>query len=168
MKCLSCNFYLSNYGGFKNHMSKYKLIQLTNNAIGATTAQTLLPLGLITRRLNASACNCTTFQITSSDSDTLILNDPGYYKITYNANLIAAAAGDLSVSLLANQQEVTSSSETVAAADDTANITLIYTIRVCPNCCSAPTNCPVNIQLQLGDVAISAGSTANLIVEKIQ
>ena len=149
-------------------MSKYKLIQLTNNALGATDATTALPLGLVTRRLNAAACNCATFQITSSNSDTIILNDPGYYKITYSATLLAADAGVVSVDLIANQQTITSVSETAAAADDAVDLTLVYVLRVCPNCCSTPTNCPVSIQFMLGETAITAGSTTNLIIEKIQ
>jgi hypothetical protein len=150
-------------------MSKYKLIQLTNNNIGAINANNYLPLGIVTRRLNAATNDCSTFQVTSSTSDTVTVNEPGYYKVTYSASLTAAATGTFPISLIANQDNVYTVSETVAAADDVINLTLVYTIRVCPNCCSAPYNCPISLQIQLGDIATSATipSTANLVIEKI-
>jgi hypothetical protein len=150
-------------------MSNYKLIQLTNNNIGTITANSFLPVGLITRRINASAANCSTFQIASSTSDTIYLNEPGSYKISYVGNFSAGAVGDFAISLVANNDTVFTSQETAAAADDYVNIALSYVVRVCPNCCSAPATCPMSIQFQLGDVATSATeiSTANLIIEKV-
>lgn len=151
-------------------MSKYKLIQLTNTNIGALTANTLIPLGLITRRYNAPMENCGTFEIASSAADTLYITEPGYYKITYSMIATAAAAGVLGVSLVTNQNVVTTVSQDVTAAEDIVDLTLIYVIRVCPNCCSTPTNCPVAVQFKLGDVATGITpnpSSANLIVEKV-
>jgi hypothetical protein len=151
-------------------MSKYKLIQLTNNSIPAIDANTILPLGLVTRRLNASMNDCSTFQLASSNTDTIYLNEPGYYKITYSATLSAGAAGAVGVSLLVNQTSTYSVSEEATAAEDIVDLTLPYVVRVCPNCCSTPTNCPVAIQIQLGDVATGITpnpSTSNLIIEKI-
>lgn len=156
--------------GFKNQMSKYKLIQLTNKAVGAVAAEDFMPLGLITRRVNSTTSPCTTFQITSSTSDTVYINEPGYYKITYSATLIADAAGVLSLSLVANQNSIYTVSETAAAAGDAVDLTLVYVVRVCPNSCSAPYNCPTSIQLQLGDVAITdtpESSVTNLVIERV-
>jgi hypothetical protein len=151
-------------------MSKYKLIQLTNTNIGALTANTYIPLGLVTRRLNAPCNSCNTFQLVNSSSDTLYINEPGYYKITYSATFTAGAEGLLSINLLINQSSVYSVSEDATAAEDIVNLTLVYTIRVCPNSCCNPGNCPVSVQLQLGDTATGitpSVSTANLIVEKL-
>jgi hypothetical protein len=151
-------------------MSKYKLIQLTNTNIPAVDANAYLPLGLVTRRYNTPVADCSTFEIGSSSSDSITITEPGYYKVTYNATMTAAAAGNVSVSLISNQNSVITVSEEATAAEDIVNITLIYVIRVCPNCCSSPTNCPVSIQLQLGDVALGttpSASTANLIIEKV-
>jgi hypothetical protein len=151
-------------------MSKYKLIQLTNTNIGAISAQSYLPLGLITRRLNASVDNCSTFQLTSTNADTLVINDPGYYKITYSATLTAGAAGTLGISLVTNQETVYTVNEEATAAEDIVTLTLVYVIRICPNCCSSPANCPVNVQFKLGDTALGITpnpSTSNLIVEKV-
>jgi hypothetical protein len=151
-------------------MSKYKLIQVTNTNIGALDANSLLPLGLITRRYNSPSDCCSTFDLGSSSSDTLYINEPGYYKITYSLVASAAAEGVLSISMLNNQNSVYTVSSDVTAAGDVVNLTLIYVIRVCPNCCSTPSNCPVAIQFQLGDVATGITpnpSISNLIVEKV-
>jgi hypothetical protein len=151
-------------------MSKYKLIQLTNNDIPAIAANSFLPLGSVTRRYNASCNDCSTFEVTSSSSDSLIISEPGYYKITYSGTMTAAAAGNISVSLITNQNTVYTVSEEATAAEDIVNITLIYVIRVCPNCCAAPTNCPVSVQFKLGDVALGITpdpSTSNIVLEKV-
>jgi hypothetical protein len=146
-------------------MSKYKLIQTTNQNLGAVAVNDYMPFGNITRRLNASTCNCDTFNITSTGSNILYLNEPGYYKVTYSANLVAGAVGDLTTALVVNGTNVYQVLAT-AAEGDTYNVTLPYVIRVCPNSCANPANCPVSVQIQLLEVAITGGS-ANLIVEKI-
>jgi hypothetical protein len=151
-------------------MSKYKLIQLTNNNIPALPADSFLPLGSITRRYNVSCDNCNTFEVTSSSSDTLTISEPGYYKVTYSGTMTAAAAGNISVSLISNQNTVYTVSEEATAAEDIVNITLIYVIRVCPNCCSSPLNCPTSIQFKLGDVALGitpSPSISNIVVERV-
>jgi hypothetical protein len=151
-------------------MSKYKLIQLTNTTIPALTADEYIPLGLVTRRLNAPMSGCSPFQIGSSTSDTLYLNEPGYYKITYSATMVAGAAGTISISLISNQNSIYTVSEEATAAADIVNLTLPYVLRVCSNCCASPNNYPVAIQFKLGDTATGITpnpSTANLIVEKI-
>ena len=151
-------------------MSKYKVIQLTNNNIGATTAQSFLPLGTITRRINAPVTLTNVFQVASTGADIVYINEPGYYKVTYSATLTAAAAGTVGVSLVANNDTVYTVSEEATAAEDIVNLTLVYIIRVCPNCCSSPFNCPVGIQMQLGDTATGITpdpSTANLIIERV-
>jgi hypothetical protein len=151
-------------------MSNYKLIQITNSQLPAAAANTFLPLGLITRRLNVNTNPCSVFQLASSTSDTLIISEPGYYKITYSGTFSAGAEGLVSVSLVDNQQTLYTVSEDATAAEDVVNLTLCYVIKVANNCCNAATNCPANIQFQLGDVALGitpAPSTSNLIVEKI-
>lgn len=150
-------------------MSKYKLIQLTNSNILNVAANTFLPLGSITRRVNSTTDNFATFEVASSFADTVTVTEPGYYKVTYNGSLSAAAAGIVSVAMLVNNSTVYSVMETAAAENDLVNINLEYILRVCPNCCSSPYNCPVNINFELGDTALSAtvASTSNVIVEKV-
>jgi hypothetical protein len=151
-------------------MSKYKLIQLTNNSIPATTAGSFLPLGLVTRRFNAPVGNTSTFEVTTSAADTVYITEPGYYKVTYSMTATAGAAGLVGVSLIANQNSIYTVAEEATAAEDIVNITLVYVLRICPNCCSNPGNCPVAIQLQLGDTALGITpdpSIANLVIEKV-
>jgi hypothetical protein len=151
-------------------MSKYKLIQLTNNNIGVVAANTYMPLGNVTRRFNAPTNNPSTFYVASSTSDIIYLNEPGYYKVTYSADLTAGAAGLMSISLVVNGNSTYTVAETAAAAEDIVNLTLSYVVRVCPNSCSSPYNCPVSLQFELGDVATGitpSGSTTNLIVEEV-
>lgn len=151
-------------------MSKYKLIQLTNTDIGAIPANTFIPLGLTTRRINAPVSPCSVFQVGSSTSDAVYINEPGYYKVSYSATLTAGAAGTMAVTLVANQEDVYTVSEEATAAEDIVNLTLVYVIRVCPNCCSTSNNCPVAIQFKLGDTATGITpnpSIGNLIVERV-
>ena len=56
----------------------YKAIQLTNNAIPAVAAGGLIPLGRITRRVNANA-RCSgldTFMVGTSVADTITITEP--------------------------------------------------------------------------------------------
>ena len=151
-------------------MSKYKLIQLTNTDIGATDAQSFLPLGTITRRINAPTEPTNVFQVATTGANIVYINEPGYYKVTYSATLTAAAAGTIGVSLITNGNTIYTVSEEATAAEDIVDLTLAYVIRVCPNCCGSPYNCPVSIQMQLGDTATGITpnpSTANLIIERV-
>jgi hypothetical protein len=151
-------------------MSKYKLIRLTNSNIGALPAQSILPLGSVTRRVNIVGNNCPGLKVGLSSADTLSIYEPGYYKITYNGTFTAAAIGTMSISLVNNGTTVFTVSDEAAAAEDSVDLTLIYVIRVYPNCCGAVPNSPANLQIQLGDTAIGitpTPSSANLIVERV-
>ena len=46
-----------------NYMTTYKLIQLTNTGIGAVPVDEFIPLGVVTRRLNAPLTCCNTFSV---------------------------------------------------------------------------------------------------------
>jgi hypothetical protein len=76
----------------------------------------------------------------------------------------------MSISLISNQNTIYTVSEDATAAEDVVNLTLVYVIRVCPNSCSSPYNCPVAVQFKLGDVATGitpTASVANLVVERV-
>ena len=143
----------------------YQFIQLTDNTVGAVATDALLPLGNITRRYGNGSCCAATFEVSTSGSDTITINDSGYYKVSYVGSLIPAAAGELILTLTANGVAVTSVSDTVAAAGDVTNISLEYIVRVFPNC-NAINNMPVILQIVNSGVALTGG-TSNLIVEKI-
>ena len=140
-----------------------KLIQITNPAIGAVAVGQFLPLGTITRRFGVGG-NYPTYTTTNSNVDTITINDEGYYDITYNISFVATGAGTAAISLYTNGDEVYTVSETVAAGSS-YNMTLPYTVRVYAKNCNAPTNNPMNVQIQLGGVAITTG-TSNIQVEK--
>lgn len=146
--------------------SCYKQIQLTNTSIEAVAVDAYVPLGKVTRRINAPLNCCTTFSVSSSAADTVTLNDTGFYKVTYSLTATAAAAGEVTIGLVTNETTIYSVSQ--AVADETAgvNLTLVYTIRVCPNCASSPDNVPVTVQIQNTGIALT-GSSGNLIIEKV-
>lgn len=147
-------------------MSNYKVLQLTNNNIGAVAIETLLPLGIITRKICYGNADCRTFELSTTNSNTVTLNTPGNYRITFNGSLVASAAGEVSISLIANGVSVYTTSVTAGAADDIVNLTLPYEVRVCPNCSGNPNNCPMTIQFELTGTAITGG-TSNILIEKV-
>lgn len=146
--------------------SCYKQIQLTNSAIGDIAVDAYIPYGRVTRRINAPYNCCNTFTVTSSTSDTVTINDTGFYKITYSLTATAAAEGDVTIALVTNGTTIYSVSQYVAAEGDSINLTLPYTIRVCPNCSSTPDNVPVSVQIQNTGIAIT-GVSSNMIIEKV-
>lgn len=146
-------------------MYKYRVLQMTNNAIGAVAVTNFMPFGNITRKINRCECNVNTFDITTTGANIIGINESGNYNITYNASLIAAAAGVLIATLVVNGVNVYSSSVT-AAAGETVNLTLPYQIRVLPNCDAVPTNIPANVQIQLNGVGITGG-TSVIKVERV-
>lgn len=144
----------------------YKQIQLTNLDIGDVAVNEFIPYGRVTRRINAPYNCCNTFSVTSSTDDTVVINDTGFYKITYSLTALAGAAGDVTISLVTNGSTVYSVTATAAAAAESVNLTLPYTIRVCPNCSSTPDNVPVSVQIQNTGVNLT-GVSSNMIIEKL-
>lgn len=147
-------------------MSKYRVLQLTNQAIGVVAVDGFLPYGKITRRIQEACNGGATFNVTTSQADTVYLNEIGNYDITYSASLIAGAIGEVSVALIVNGTQVYEVGATAAAVGDVVNITMPYQVRVCPNCAGTPNNCPVSIQVQLAGVAITGGQS-NMLIERV-
>lgn len=147
-------------------MSKYKLIQLTNTNIGEVAVDGYMPFGAISRRLNTSQPDNGTFTVSTTGANIIYLNEPGYYNVIYSASVVAGAAGDVVLTLTTNGSTQYSVTAT-ATEGGTLNLTLPYALRVCPNSCSTPTNCPVGVQIQLSGVALTGGDS-NIIVEKVQ
>lgn len=138
--------------------NKYRVLQLTNTATGAVAVTNFMPLGIITRRINRCEANVNTFTTSTTGTNLVTINECGNYDVTYNASLIAAAAGVLIVTLVVNGVNVYSSSATVVTGA-TVNLTIPYQIRVLPNCPSNPSNNPVNVQIQLNGVGITGGTS---------
>lgn len=144
----------------------YKQIQITNSEIGNIAENAYLPLGRVTRRINAPYNCCNTFTVTSSTADTVSINDPGFYKITYSLTASAADTGDVSVALVLNGNTIYTVSQYVSSATGSVNITLPYTIRVYAPCSANTESCPVSVQLQNTGIALT-GVSSNIIVEKL-
>lgn len=144
----------------------YKQIQLTNSTLGDVAVDAYIPYGRVTRRINAPYNCCNTFTVTSSTDDTVTINDVGFYKITYSLTATAATVGDVTIALVTNGTTIYSVSQYVADATGSVNLTLPYTIRVCPNCAATPDNVPVSVQIQNVGLALT-GVSSNLIIEKL-
>lgn len=140
----------------------YKVLEMHNDAIGAVSVGSFMPLGRVTRRISESAGSGVPFEIMTSGADTIQLTSKGYYKVLYVASVAVGAAGTVTLTLLENGIAVASSSASIGAAG-TLNITLPKEVRVFANCPSQPTNCPVNLQVQLSGSAITGGSSNMLI-----
>ena len=143
---------------FKYMTENYKLIQITNNSIGDVGVGNAIPLGVVNRRLNTTAMSCNTFNLTSSDSDQVIVNDVGFYKITYSLTATAAAAGVVTVELTVNGTTIYSVSQTIVDETTGVNLTLPFVIRVFPNSSSVSTNVPATIQFINSGVALTGSS----------
>lgn len=143
----------------------YKQIQITNTTIGNVATGAYMPYGRVTRRVNAPYNCCNTFVVTSSTADTVVINDLGFYKVTYSLTATAEAAGEVTITLVANGVNLYSVSATADAAG-VVNLTLPYTIRVCSSCSGAPEQVPVSLQIQNTGVALTEG-TSNILIEKI-
>lgn len=141
-----------------------KMIQMTNNNIGVVNANSFIPLGTITRRIDNGNC-CSAFTISSSNTDTITINEEGYYKITYSITDLATDIGLNSITLVVNGTDTYTVGETVAVAGDAIDLTLPYVVRVFKRCDNVATNNPMTIQIRADDAITSA--TANIIIERI-
>jgi hypothetical protein len=139
---------------------------MTNNTIGDVAIDAYMPLGRVTRRINAPFNCCNTFVISSSTTDTVNINNNGFYKVTYSLTATAEAAGTVTIALVANGTTLYSVSQYVADPTGPVNLTLPYTIRVCPSSSAGSETCPVALQLQNTGVAIT-GESSNFIIEQV-
>ena len=143
----------------------YRMIQLTNKNIQAVSANTLMPLGSITRRVCPRTNCCQTFEVTTSGADTVNITEQGYYRVTYNVSAISAAAGLVSFSLNVGGTSVYIGSATAAAVGDTVNVTIPFMVRAFGNCASLPVNLPLAIQVENTGAALTS-AVSNIMIER--
>lgn len=144
---------------------KAKLLQLTNNEIGAIAVNGYIPLGTITVTYPGyDGYSYPTYSVTSSTSDTIVVNREGTYNVVYSASLIATAAGEVTLTLIVNGVSKYSVS-TTATEGGTVNLTLPYEVYIPCNCCNSPNNVPAYIQIKNTGVAVTSG-TSNIIVSR--
>lgn len=140
-----------------------RLLQLTNNTIGAVAANARIPLGVITRRIMRDTKCQPTFEVTTNANNALYITEPGMYRITYTGSLVVGAAGTITLNLLYNGAIANTVSVTAAAAG-TYSVNLNFVVRILGNCCSGQQNLPALIQLDNVGVALTGGS-GNLVIE---
>lgn len=145
-------------------MGNKKMIQMTNNNISVVAVDGFIPFGNITRRIDCGNC-CPAFIVSSSNTDTITINEEGYYKITYSITDLATDVGLNTITLVVNGVDTYTVGETVGVAGDAVNLTLPYVVRVFKKCDNMETNNPMTIQVRADNAITSA--TANIIVEKI-
>ena len=144
-------------------MSRFKMVQITNNNIDVVNANALMPLGTITRRVDCSN-NMSAFSISSSNTDTITINEAGYYEVEYSVSEVATAAGITTITLVVNGVDTYTVGAT-ATAGGTLNLTLPYTVRVFNRCDNIATNNPMTIQFRTNADITSA--TSNVVVKRI-
>jgi hypothetical protein len=147
-------------------MTAYKQIQLTNTTVGDVPVDAYIPLGKVTRRINAPMNCCNTFGVTSSNNDTVTLNDTGFYKVTYSLTATANAEGTVTIALVFNGTSVYTVSQYIADATAPVSLTLPYTVRVTNSNDGITETLPATIQILNTETALT-GSSGNLIIEKI-
>ena len=145
-------------------MGNKKMIQMTNKNIGVVAVDGFVPFGNITRRIDCENCY-SAFTVSSSNTDTITINEEGYYRVTYSITDLATATGLNTITLVVNGVDTYTVGETVAVAGDAINLTLDYIVRVFRKCDNVATNNPMTIQIRADEAITSA--TANIIVEKI-
>ena len=147
----------------------YKMIQVSNlptAPLGAVaTGGALFPLGVITHRIGCGTCSQPTFTVQTSGANTVTVNDCGYYRVTFGANVVATDAGLVTLNLVQNGAIVYSVSET-AVAGETVNLGFTFIVRATPNYGVGLPTMPANLQITNTGVALTGG-TSNLIVERI-
>jgi hypothetical protein len=128
-------------------MTNAKILQLTNAAIGAIAVNGTMPLGVATVVYPFDTNNCyPTYTVASSTSDTLVINKPGTYRITYNVSAIGGAAGDITLAMKVNGVSKYTVSTSLADAG-VVNLTIPFEVYVPCNCANSPNNVPASIQI---------------------
>lgn len=115
-----------------------KLIQMANGVSTPVASGTPINLGVIDRRTTCGDCN--PFNTTSTS---ITLNKPGYYLVSVDVNIIAGAAGNVSIQLYDESTPiVTASASNIALENSIYNLSFSKIIRVLPNCNAIQTNAP--------------------------
>ena len=140
-----------------------RLLQLTNNTIGAVGINDRIPVGVVTRRIMRDTKCQPTFEVTTNANNAVTISEAGIYTITYTGSLEVGAAGDIVLQLLYNGVVANTVTVTAAAAG-TYSVNLSFVVRILGNCCSGQQNLPALLQINNAGIALTGG-TGNLIIE---
>ena len=108
-------------------MSK-SAIYIVNSTTTMVSPGEIIPLGSTVRRFG---CNIT------QDGNTITLSGRGYYQVTATATVSPTAAGDIGITLIKDGVPVSSSSASVAAADDLVAVPITAIVRNTCDCNSS-------------------------------
>lgn len=144
----------------------YRLLQLTNSSGGATPVNTALPLGIVTRQVAQKSSCQNTFNVGTTASSAVYVNEPGIYKITVTGTVVATA-GVVNLQLQTNTTTVFNQTAT-AAAGASIPISMSFTVRAWNNPLSN-SNIPLLVQIvnAANSVALTSFSL-NTIIERVQ
>ena len=129
------------------------------------SSKTLTTNTLLSFDINNILTGCTVTHV--EGTPTFKLNKPGYYFVTFNGDAAgsAAAAGDITIQMLANGVEVPGATATETAAEgSTVNLSFSRIVKVLPSCCSID-----NSQtLTFSNTGVGAiFSDANVVITKL-
>lgn len=125
--------------------------------------QTLVANGLINFDTNTVINGCAIQHV--AGSNTVLLKPAGLYKVDFNTDITATAAGPLTIQLLANGVEVPGAVANITAVLDTvyhvAFSTIIKVLRTCPLVVEN------SVSLQIRVSAAATASNSNISVHKL-
>jgi hypothetical protein len=119
----------------------------------------------MTRQIAQASTCVPTFTVTTNVNNSIYINETGFYEITYNASVVAGAAGNVVVNLQLNGTTIYTATVT-ATVGSTVQVNIPFDIRILSNCCSNVRNLPALLQLTNAGVAITGG-TSNLIIRRV-
>ena len=134
-------------------MSCKSAIYTANTTATAVSVNGIIPLGETIRRFGTNL---------SQSGNTITAQGRGYYDVNVSVSAEATAAGDVTVSLLADGSPVpgATATESAAAAGDIVNLAFPGMIRLLRECDSS------NLVLQLTDGAATMQNVA-VLIEKV-
>ena len=142
----------------------YRLLQLTNYDLGPVAVGAYIPVGTMTREVRAgSQCN-DTFIVTTSNNNSIYINEQGFYKIAYTGYLEVAVAGDIVVELQISGVTLRTATVTAPAAG-TYLVSFDFVTRALKDCCNN-VNTQLLVRLLNSGIAITDGE-ANLVIERV-
>ena len=105
-------------------MSCSSAICTVNSSTTALEANSQIPFGTTVRRFGKAI---------NQDAGSILLTQRGYYDVAISLDVSPEAAGDITAQLFVNGQalEGASATQTVAEADNTANLYINYLVRLC-------------------------------------
>ena len=106
---------------------------------------------------------CTVNHVDGSPSFTL--NKPGYYYVTFNADVLGTAAGDVTAELINGSVAVPGATATTTiAVGDTANIAFATIVRVLPSCAAIDNTTTLTV---LNSGVAATYTNANINITKL-